>query len=565
MSLRTAFAIGVTVFLYIGLWPGLGHCDPLADSRVIVVGGDHYYPPYEFINANGEPDGYNVELTRAIAEVMGFKVEIRLGSWRDMRIALTNGTIDALQGIVFSEERKKIFDFSPNHTIVHESLYRRRDTPPVMDLNSLEGKAVIVQNLGRMHDFLLETGLDVEIILVDTHANALRLLASGKHDYALVSSLPALYLGKKLKLSNIIPAGKPVTGEHYCYGVKKGNTEILTLFSEGLAILKNTGRHQKIYAKWLGPLEIQPISWQRIIKFGAVVFVPLMLVIIGFLVWNYTLKREVALRTKQLHLHQQQLIQADKMTSLGILVSGVAHEINNPNSLILLNTPAIKDTFEDAGPILEAHYLRHGDFSLGGLDYSRMREEIPAMLAEMQAGAKRIKRIVDDLKDFARQEDSNFIDTVDFNAVVKAAVRLVDNSIKKATHHFSIQCGDNLPLIRGNAQRIEQVAVNLILNACQALTGPEKAIHLRTYHRAEKRAVVLEVHDEGTGIVKEHRSHVTDPFFTTKRESGGTGLGLSVSASIVHDHGGSMDFRPNPGGGTIAILTLPVGSEAPQT
>jgi polar amino acid transport system substrate-binding protein len=189
-----------------------------------------------------------------------------------------------------------------------------------------------------------------------------------------------------------------------------------------------------------------------------------------------------------------------------------------------------------------------------------MRAEIPAMLSEMSAGARRIKHIVNDLKDFARQDDSIFSDAVDFNATVHAAVRLVNNSIKKATNDFNIQCAENLPSIRGNAQRIEQVVVNLILNACQALPDPQKTIRLATCQNGAGTQVVLEVHDEGVGITAEHLSHITDPFFTTKRASGGTGLGLSVSASIVHDHNGSLDFRSRPEGGTIAILTLPVRS-----
>lgn len=233
--------------------------------------------------------------------------------------------------------------------------------------------------------------------------------------------------------------------------------------------------------------------------------------------------------------------------------------------MILYNTPAISDAFEDSLPILDLHYHKHGEFSLGGLDYSRMREEVPAMLSEMNTGARRIKRIVEDLKDFARMDDPIFNDDMDFNAVVQAAVRLVKNSIKKSTEHFVIQCAERLPLICGNAQRIEQVIVNLILNACQALSDRQKSIRLITYQNAGGTQVVLEVQDEGIGIEEDNRSRVTDPFFTTKRESGGTGLGLSVSASIVKDHNGTLDFRSREEGGTIAILTLPVNGKVTET
>jgi polar amino acid transport system substrate-binding protein len=175
----------------------------------------------------------------------------------------------------------------------------------------------------------------------------------------------------------------------------------------------------------------------------------------------------------------------------------------------------------------------------------------------MQEGANRIKRIVEELKDFARQDSSAATEAVDLNGIVQAAVRLVDSSLRSATSRFEARYGNDLPLIQGNAQRIEQVAVNLILNACQALPDPGCRISLETFHDREADTVVLRLTDEGTGIAPEHIPHLTDPFFTTKRESGGTGLGLSVSATIVKEHGGSLEFASEPGSGTIVTLTLP--------
>ncbi|HEY5512648.1 MAG TPA: HAMP domain-containing sensor histidine kinase, partial [Geomonas sp.] len=121
--------------------------------------------------------------------------------------------------------------------------------------------------------------------------------------------------------------------------------------------------------------------------------------------------------------------------------------------------------------------------------------------------------------------------------------------------------GDAIPLIRGSAQRIEQVVVNLVMNACQALPGPDRAIELATFVVPGENAVVLEVRDQGTGISPEHMPHLSDPFFTTKRESGGTGLGLSVSQGIVKEHGGSLTFSSAPGAGTTARLTLPISGQ----
>jgi polar amino acid transport system substrate-binding protein len=272
------------------------------------------------------------------------------------------------------------------------------------------------------------------------------------------------------------------------------------------------------------------------------------------------LTREIAERKhaeEELRLNQQQLVQADKLAALGVLVSGVAHEINNPTGLILLEVPTLKRFYADASKVLEQYSRENGDFTCGGLPYSRMREELPRSLEKLHDSGKRIKRIVDDLKDFARQGGSACNETVDLNSVVQAAVRLVEPSIRNATTRFSASYGEHLPPFRGNTQRIEQVLVNLILNACQALPDRERAVELATWSDPERATVVFRLRDEGCGISPEHLARLTDPFFTTKRESGGTGLGLSVSATIVKEHGGALTFESEPGSGTTVTLTLP--------
>ncbi|MGB9081210.1 MAG: transporter substrate-binding domain-containing protein, partial [Desulfuromonadaceae bacterium] len=475
------------------------------------------------------------------------------------------------QGISYSEERTGTLSFSPPHTIINHAIFARKDTPPVSSIEELRGKEIVVFRDGIMHDYLKSLGFASNLVMTETPADALRLLASGKHDYAVLAMLPGMYIIREHKLSNLVPVAKSISTQKYCYAVKKGNEELLARFNEGLAILKKTGKYQEIYDRWLGVLGPPKVAWEKVVWYGGMVLGPLLLILAGTVVWSRTLQKRVARRTEELarevterkraldelKLHQDKLIQADKMASLGILVAGVAHEINNPNGLILLNMPILREVYQDAEEVLEERYRHQGDFTLGGLPYSRMRDEVPHLLGEMQEGANRIKRIVEELKDFARQDTSAAVEAVDFNAVVQAAVRLVDSSLRSATTRFAAQYAPSLPPIQGNAQRIEQVVVNLILNACQALPDMERGIFLTTFHDQDAGAVVLKLADEGAGIEPEHIPHLTDPFFTTKRESGGTGLGLSVSATIVKEHNGTLEFVSTPGVGTTVTLTIP--------
>jgi len=539
------------------------------------IGGDYNYPPYEYLDPDGLPTGYNVELSQAVARVMGMEINIQLGSWGDMRQALDHGDVDILMGMAHTRERLSEVDFSIPHAKVHQSIWIRDDNRTIRSIKDLVGKEVIVMKGSVMHDFMLENEIAADLFMVQTLADALNLLASGHHDCALVAKLPGEYLLSDPALNNIHPIARPLVAQDYGFAVKKGNLELLARFNEGLSLLKQSGEYRRIRERWLGVLQPEPISWENYIRYGASVIGPLVLILIAFALWSWTLRRQVALRTKELEreiaermrsaeelqIRQKQLLHADKMTSLGILVSGVAHEINNPNGLIQLSLPQLSKSYQSVAPILDDHYRKHGDFKFGWFNYSRMRQEIPKMLEEMLDSSNRIKRIVEDLKDFARRNDSGLDDMVDLNAVIRSALRLVDNALRKATYHFQADYSPALPKFRGNGHRIEQVVVNLILNACQALTSVEQAIELRTYELQDENMVVFEVRDQGCGLDEETLQRITDPFFTTKRETGGTGLGLSVSDGIVKDHHGRLEFSSQPGQGMVVKLLLPVYEE----
>lgn len=260
---------------------------------------------------------------------------------------------------------------------------------------------------------------------------------------------------------------------------------------------------------------------------------------------------------EEARLQQQQLIQADKMVSLGVLISGVAHEINNPNSIAMLNAAMLRNAWESVRPILEKYHGEHGDFLVAGLEYSEMREQIPRLFSELEESARRIRNIVQDLKDYARQDTTRRLTPLDINGVVRTAIRLNANKIKNATHHFSTTLAPALPPVQGNRQRLEQVLINLIQNSCEALPSPAGSITIASRHDAAQQEVIISVQDTGVGIPPEHLHRITDPFFTTKRSSGGTGLGLSVSAGIVKEHGGRLSFTSAPGQGTVATVAFP--------
>jgi polar amino acid transport system substrate-binding protein len=260
---------------------------------------------------------------------------------------------------------------------------------------------------------------------------------------------------------------------------------------------------------------------------------------------------------KEAELRRRQLIQADKMASLGILVSGVAHEINNPNNFIMMNAPILRKAWDDIAPILKGYAAERGDFSLAGIPYSEMCGHVPALFDGIQEGAERIRQIVMNLKDYSREDASNITQGVNLNTAVAAALRLLSNQMKQSTDFVSVTYSETLPCVNGSLQRLEQVIINLVQNACQALQTRDKGIEIRTFHDKKNGEVVVRVRDEGIGITEAQMDYIFDPFYTTKRETGGTGLGLSVCAGIVKEHNGRLEFSSKPGVGTTVSLVLP--------
>lgn len=267
---------------------------------------------------------------------------------------------------------------------------------------------------------------------------------------------------------------------------------------------------------------------------------------------------KLLLSRKKLEESHESLRQADKMASLGILVAGMAHEVNNPNNFIKVNIRILKDAWKDTIRHLRNCEKHHAckNIVLNGMDLDYAAENISVLIDGINEGADRIDSLVKNLKDYSRMTPVNLNGTVDLNKVVKASVLLLRNPLNKATNHLSIQQKKKLPFVRGDAKRIEQVLINLIQNACDALENKEQRITITTDCKDDQ--VLLKIQDEGIGIPSKYLEQVCTPFFTTKQNSNGTGLGLSISLGIVKEHQGNMEFTSTPQQGTTVILTFPI-------
>ncbi|HTO22494.1 MAG TPA: PAS domain-containing protein [Spirochaetia bacterium] len=254
---------------------------------------------------------------------------------------------------------------------------------------------------------------------------------------------------------------------------------------------------------------------------------------------------------------EQRLFQAAKLVSLGTLVSGIAHEINNPNNFIRLNSQNLGELWQDLRSILDRAAAAEGGLTMHGIPYETARGMIERLIGGIEEGSKRIEKLLVNLRDYARGDAGQLTDRVDLNDVIGSAVVLLGDLISKSTVSFQTRLEASLPAVRGNYHQLEQVVINLVTNACQSLRTPQGSVVVATSVSPSDQAVCLEVTDEGVGIRAADLERITDPFFTTKRAQGGSGLGLAVSSRIVANHGGTMRFTSSEGTGTTVRVHLP--------
>ncbi len=214
--------------------------------------------------------------------------------------------------------------------------------------------------------------------------------------------------------------------------------------------------------------------------------------------------------------------------TLGRLVAGVAHEIGNPLTGILTYAYMLRDSFDKDDP---------------------RREDMEVIIQE----TLRCREIVRGLLEFAREAKSKR-ERFDLNQLILRSVKLVEKQKDFKNIKFIYQLEENLGEIEADPYQIEQVILNLVLNACEAM--PEGGnIWVRT--RSKDSQVIIEVEDQGVGIPQEHLEAIFEPFFTTKKETGGSGLGLSISYGIIKSHGGEIEVESEPGKGSLFRVILP--------
>jgi CheY-like chemotaxis protein len=238
-------------------------------------------------------------------------------------------------------------------------------------------------------------------------------------------------------------------------------------------------------------------------------------------------------------------------------VAGVAHEINNPLNLIMYNIPLLKKIWLDFLPVLVEHKKLAPEQKFGGFDYAFLEDNLNQLVLDMELAAHRVAKTVSDLKNFSKQSNVAEKAPMPINSAVNNAMRLAKTTLRKSSVNVDLKLEDDLPLINGNLQSIEQIILNILINAVQAIDHKQGAIEVTTGFQVRDGRVFIRIKDNGKGISAALADKIFLPFVSDKQKEGGTGLGLSVSYTLVKAHQGEITFDTRPGRGTTFTVYLP--------
>jgi signal transduction histidine kinase len=504
--------------------------------RAFIYGGDAEFPPYEFVDAAGEPAGLNVDLIRAAARQLGLSVRIELRPWPEVRDGLARGRYD-IAAMYRSEQRAQEVDFAIPHELIYCEMFIRKGGAPLASLDDIAKRRVLVQAGTFVTDVLSELGFTNELVQVQSEPEALRALARGDGDVAIVTQTVGRPFEERATLAGqITVSGPPVLQTEYAFVTQRGRRDVVELLNQGMAALKASGEFDAVYKKWIRPdhsaVMVRRIGW--VLAIAALVTTLVVL-------WNYSLRRRVARQVqalgrmdrsyRELEDFQAQIQKANR--ELEAFAYSVSHDLRAPLRSI--------EGFSQI--LLEEH---SGELSDDG-------RRACGIIAD---NARRMSRLIEDLLNFSRF--SRVALEPEHIQMGKLIQDVIDELVTgEARNRVQWQI-EPLPEASGDSHLLRQVWINLIGNAVKfsarqehptiTIAGSEQGAEVRYWIR-----------DNGAGFDMARADQLFTVFnrLHSAREFEGTGVGLAIVKRIIERHGGRVWAESKAGEGATFYFTLP--------
>ena len=508
-------------------------------GAAITARGDWGYPPFEYLNDSGKPDGFNIDILTRISEIMDLDIRISLGPWEEVRSDLEAGKIDLVTGMYKTNTRDQQIDFSIPHFMTSIGVFIRKDST-IRSIDDLEDRRILVQSGDVGHDYLVENGIGEEIVTVKEWDSLLPALLNDEGDCAVMGMVQGMKILQEKGYKKIRVLSHPLLQRPYCIAVQEGNAQLLALINEGLNLLKISGEYDKIYEKWFGVYEQSSPFTRKIVKIMAGGILALASIICFIILWNYVLRKQVRKQTADLRTALEQLKQANSIKNR--FLASVSHELRTPLHGIIGMSQLMEKT-----------------------DLTSQQSELLGM---MQTASDQLYRVLSDLIDISRM-DSGKLSIQESRFSLSSLITWLEPILRKKAEEKGLSfcmstSGNTDTVLISDKERLAQIIMNLTDNAIKNTASGKIAVRT-TYQPegpGEKGMVDIRVDDTGRGIPQNDLEHIFAPFSQAGDDSeglsSGLGLGLSIVKSITELLGGSVDVQSTVGKGSSFTVHLPV-------
>lgn len=505
---------------------------------VIRLSPDPNFAPVEWFNQHDDYSGVSSDYVRLLEQRLGIRFEIVRGkNWKDVLTLVKAGQADALSAIVQTPEREQFLAFSQPYFRLKRAVFSNRPLERINSLDDLKGHKIAVVE-GSWMDETLTGKANMSINRFQDLATALIATSLGVTDVTGSAFDTMAFTRRDEGLTNLRLVGELPYDIPLSFAVSRTLAPMAPILDKALASITPAEAAQ-IRSRWVEIAE--PPFWDRpVYRYTALGLLTLLLAGMAVvIIWNRMLNARVRERSQQLQDAQAQLIHAEKMESIGRLSAGVAHEVKNPLAIIQMGADYLSQVMTPGGGVGE-------------------------VIADIDDAVHRADQVIKGLLDFSHDDELE-LKPGDINAVVEDSLRLIGHEFRQRDIQVVTELAPALPPVAMDANRIQQVLINILMNAAQAMenTGRvricsglgENTPNLENYlFPAGESVLRLTIADNGSGISEENLAKLFDPFFTTKPVGAGTGLGLSVSRNIIELHGGKLDICNAPGGGAQVTI-----------
>lgn len=282
------------------------------------------YPPFSLIREDGTPDGFSVDLLKAVVQTLGLEIQFRVGPWHEIKQQLIDGELDVLPLVSYSKERDEVLDFTSPYLRMHGTIFVRKGEKSIRTSSDLKGREVLTMRGDTANEYAVRNKLTDKLILTESFEEALKKLSAGEHDAVFMQHLVGLQLIKQMNITNVVsvdsfpdadlkPTAKPLSGfeQKFCFAVPEGRRRLLAQLNEGLAVVITNGSYDALYEKWFGPiLPKARINTLTLVRYLITILLPLLLLI--FIINFWYMRKEINRKTAHLTKEISERRQAEK-------------------------------------------------------------------------------------------------------------------------------------------------------------------------------------------------------------------------------------------------------------